>query len=371
LVSYNNLLKTTIEMTYPKYLQDKLKKILEGKSIISSTDNLFTLTDTAAKVSDSDTLLHQLLDALEKQPDATIAALEDMEYFNPYKYATLFTYENYNDEILDKMIDNQLVIRYDEKQCDVCCDITNSGLTIKPTYRKISEDIDCLKFNIELKGFIPLTENGTRLIKYPILALIHKNLNTVEIRLDKVKGLFKNNDEYFYTKQMSYVRDWIVQYLKLEIEAVNLPPVIEFLIPKLNENDQNVVKVAAQAMNLAKGLKAILDTGISDEFVLPLLGELKNLIKDNVDLFKSNDKTMEINELLENFILETEESASLPWISLAWTHEKKSKAVKVKFSFNSEFTLLQYYGNNAEMERMNNVTKYLIDNQNEYLRQEA
>jgi hypothetical protein len=160
-----------------------------------------------------------------------------------------------------------------------------------------------------------------------------------------------------------------VRNVKIEADPINLPPVIKSMRKSLSEDGE--VKIAAQQMDLATGSKAVLDTGINDDFVLPLLGELKLLIDDNTVLFESNDKTKEIKKLIENFIYETEESASLPWISLTWTNEVKSKAVKVKFSFNPEYTLLYYYGSNAEMERMNNVTKYLIDNRREYLKKEA
>jgi len=141
----------------------------------------------------------------------------------------------------------------------------------------------------------------------------------------------------------------------------------------------------------------MLDTGDNDEDVLPLLGELKELLKSNRELFEASpqvtekldnynemaihsreikelmtineeliEQNIQIKELLDNFILETESASDLPWISLSWKHESKSKALKVKFSFNymqKEYSLLQYYFNNkTEMERMNYVTRYLIEN---------
>ncbi len=367
IMEYKGVLETTIKETYPKYLQEKVKKKLEANHIASSTDDLFTSSGESTKLSEQ-SLTQQLITVLNEKPEETISCIQDLEYFNSYKYSTLFNLNNYNETLLERMIENNLILRYDEGQCDFCTDFQGSD-SIKPTFRVINEELVCLKFSNQVTGYLPISDNNSRTIKYPIMVLIHKSLNTVEIRLDKIKGFLKNGDEFFYKKQITFIKEWLESYLKLEINPVNLPPVIEFMRPKLTGNGE--VKVTAQAMDLATGAKAILDTGVNDEFVLPLLGELKNLIQENFDLFDSNEQTQQIKVLLNNFILETEETALLPWISLTWTNEIKSKAVKVKFSFNPEYTLLQYYGNNAEMERMNNVTKYIIDNQTEYLKQQV
>lgn len=364
-MEYSKVMEMTIKETYPKYLQEKIKKVLEAKNVLSTTEDLFTNSGQAELVSDN-SLIQQIISVLKSKTSETIKCIEDLEYFKSYKYTTLFSMSNFNNDYLKKMIENGQIISYDEGKQDISSDFHEIDAIIKPTYRKIDNEFFCLKFSNKITGFLPI---GETTIKYPILAIFNETLNTLEIRIDKIKGFLKNGDDYFYLKQITFIKEWLIRNLKIDLNPVNLPPVIEFMRPNLTGEGE--VKVTAQAMDLASGSKAILDTGVSDEFVLPLLGELKILIQDNADLFESNKQTQEIKSLLDNFILETEETAQLPWISLTWTNEIKSKAVKVKFSFSSEYTLLQYYGNNAEMERMNNVTKYLIENQREYLRQEA
>lgn len=365
-MEYVDLLKTTIDTTYPKYLQEKIIKILMKNNVIASEENLFTVSGTTVKVEEK-SFINQINAALEYKSLETIKTIEELEYYNAYKYSTIFNCNNYDENIVNKLIDTGNILRYDEINHDICVDFNKSGNFI-PTFRKVNATIDCLKFSNQIQGFIPF-ENSTIQIKYPILVLIHKDLNTVEIRLNYVKNMFKNNDDNFYEKQIRFVKSWIEKYLHLNLEPVNMSPILDYLRRKLTD-DANV-KIAAQKMVLATGSKAILDTGINDELVLPLLGELKNLIADNSKLFDANDQTKEIKELLDNFIYETEETALFPWISLTWTNEVKSKAVKVKFILDQEFTLLYYYGNNAGMERMNDVTKYLIDCQREYLGQKT
>lgn len=365
---YKDIIKTTVASTYPKYSQEKLKKRLIKNNVISSTDNLFE--DTVVVAPDA-SLLTQLNTVFEANPDELIKQVEDLEYFHTYKYATLFDLSNYDPQVIESLIDRGTIKSFESEENDECTRFSDEMIGVCPTYRKLNNSIECFKFSNEITGYLPIQNDNQRIIKYPILVLIHKELNVLEIRLDKTKGHFRsgNGDDNFYTKQIAYVESWLVRNLGFDLSPINLAPVIEFIKPRLERNGE--IRVSAQAMDLATGSKAILDTGLNDEFVLPLLGELQYLIADNLELFESNDETKAIKELVETFIMETERTSNMPWLSLTWTHEVKAKAVKVKFSFLPVYTLLNYYASNAEMERMNDVTNYLIDNRTEYLKQEA
>jgi hypothetical protein len=364
---YKDIIKTTLASTYPKYSQEKVKKRLEQNSVISSSGSLFG--DTVVVAPDA-SLLTQLNTVFDANPDELIRHVEDLEYFHTYKYATLFDLVNYDISVIEALIERGSIISYESNANDQCTRFSDEMVGVSPTYRKLNDSIDCLKFSNEITGYLPIRDDNQRIIKYPILVLIHKELNAVEIRLDKTKGYFRsgNGDDNFYTKQIAYVESWLGQNLGWDLSPINLAPVIEFIKPRLQRNGD--IRVSAQAMDLATGSKAILDTGINDEFVLPLLGELQYLIADNLQLFESNEETKSIKELIENFIMETERTSNMPWLSLTWTHEVKARAVKVKFSFLPVYTLLNYYGSNAEMERMNDVTKYLIENRTDYLNEE-
>ncbi|MCW1927364.1 hypothetical protein [Bhargavaea beijingensis] len=371
---YKSMITETINEIYPKYLQKKVIKKLEANNIISTTKDLLSEAEVTIDTSEEGEF-EKIKKAIE-QNDDSLTLIENLEYENSYKYAALFDCDTEDlHEQLESAIKGKFILDANDESFshDLCSSFSEEEKII-PTYKLIN-GIYCLKFSNKLTGYLPMSGDNRRIVKYPIIVLLYKDVNTLEIRLDKIKGFLKNGDEYFYLKQFQYVVEWLKENLNLNIEAMNLAPVIDFIINPLESEDQtSEVVVTAQAMNLATGSKAILDTGVNDQFILPLLGELKNLIRDNGELFNSNEETKEIKGKLDTFIFETEETAHLPWISLTWKNENKSKAVKVKFSFNylgQEFSLLQYYGNNAEMERMNNVTKYIIENKRKYLSQES
>jgi hypothetical protein len=371
---YKALLIDTISETYPKYLREKVVKKLVANNIVSTSPDLLSTAEVTLDGSDKNHF-DQIVQSIEQNQE-TIRHIEELEYDYSYKYAALF---NHNSVDLDSTLADLLIANIinntdsDTFSFDFCSAGTETDRII-PSFKEINDDIYCLKFCKKITGYLPISGDNQRIVKYPIVVLLYKNEKVIEIRFDKIKGFLKNGDEFFYIKQIQWVSSWLGSKLGLELEAMNLSPIIEYTIPKETNDESSEVVVTAQAMNLASGSKAILDTGVNDQFVLPLLGELKNLIRDNEELFNSNKETKEIKSKLSTFILETEESSHLPWILLTWKNETKSKAVKVKFSFNylgQEFSLLQYYGSNAEMERMNNVTKYLIQNQREYLNQES
>lgn len=365
----------TIKEVYPKYLMERLLKTLEEKCVISREKNLLTVNSVSVDVSPTpDEAEVSEFDIIEKamhQNQDCLKVIEDLEYDYSYKYSTLLGLNEYPEEKIKALISQGQILDSSSQtfMYDNCSYFAELDI-IKPTYKELNSNVVILKFNEIITGYLPVSENNKRTIKYPILALFFKDINVLEIRFDTIKSYLKNGDDFFYLKQAGKIIGWFEKFLSVELFPLNLKPVVDFISRK----DSEEVDVAAQAMNMKSGSKAILDTGVNDMPILPLLGELKELMQANEDLFKANPETIAIEEQLTNFIFETEETSDLPWISLRWRHHTKSKAIKVKFSFNFKgqvYDLLQYYGNNAEMGEMNNVTKYLIENKREYEYQEA
>lgn len=226
----------------------------------------------------------------------------------------------------------------------------NMGV-VKPTMYAFENTI-MLKFSKILTGYNS-TSGEVKQIKYPIIAIYSKIKGVLEIRLDSTRSIFRTGD-LFYESQIATILDWFTTNLQAKISMINFPPVIEFI---KKERISEVV-VDAQSMAFRNGGKAILENGINDNYVLPLLGELQELMKTNKELF---DKSPEIKVLIERFITEAETLSDLPWVTLLWKSDKS----KVKFIFgthNDTFTILQYYGRKSDMEKMDYVTQFIIEN---------
>jgi hypothetical protein len=361
MVDYRICMEQTISETYPKYHVENILKELKKEHLVYFEDQLVPRegsVDLTGIMDERDQLKSCIINS-----DLILRRVEEIEFKKKYNYSIIFSISDFTEEILEHLVNRKVIKNFnlDDQENDI---LFKDGTSIVPTKYHVDENTVILKFNRLLTGFLPIEGQNKRTIKYPILAIIYKDLNVLELRFEQVKGYLKGNDEYFYLKQTEMILGWLKENLQCEFEAVNISPVVSYITKK----EQEEVYVSAQAMNLESKKKVILDTGENDEDILPLLGELKALIKENLNLFEKNDETKEIKEILENFILETEEKSDLPWISLTWKNESKSKAIKVKFQFNynnQDYSLLQYYGNKTEMERMNYVTRYLIENKRE------
>lgn len=143
----------------------------------------------------------------------------------------------------------------------------------------------------------------------------------------------------------------------MRVENIHLEPIIEYI----KNNKQDEVILFGQYMELGNGGSATLEVGKNEEYVLPFLGELKQILIEYEDEF---DKSPTLKEVITQFIIEKEETSNYPWIMLRWKDEIKTRSIDVKFSFNymqQDYCLLQHYSNaNIGMERMNYVTRYIV-----------
>ncbi|MCY9092079.1 hypothetical protein [Bacillus mojavensis] len=355
--AYKACLQDTINEASTKTYCSNMLKSLEQYGLIHYEDHLLAEQEQSVDLTEfkTESEVVQLCKAIDRS-DKVIRAIEENEFTSAYKYSVLFEIDRSPEDLIESMYKKGEIQDFHSESFTFDLLFDEASNIIVPTRYKVDDKVTIYKFNRHLTGFLPIEGNNKREIKYPILAVFFNDLNVVEIRIGKIKS-FLRGDEYFYVRQFDFVVDWLQTNLACQLNPIDLTTAIGH-ISKLEET--NVI-VSGQLMNLKSGAKAKLEVGNNDDY-LPLLGELKELIKTNAELF---NKSLEIKEILDTFILETEETSDLPWISLTWTNETKSKATKVKFSFNymnRQYSLLQYYySSSTEMERMNNVTRYIIE----------
>ncbi len=217
-----------------------------------------------------------------------------------------------------------------------------------------------LKFNLAFSAMHPNTEEEL-LLKYPFLVVIHKKDNIIEFRFDIIKKFYLLGRNYENTIYANLI-DSMISYLKNKFKVELIPLPLDFMIEE-SKKDNSEVKLIAQYMKLPKGGNAELNVGNNQEYVLPFIGELKNLLFENK---AELEKVPVLNEALEQFMYEMEEMSDYPWIELLWENEIKTRSIHVKFIFNymnREYCLMQHYYSNTliGMERMNYVIQYIVE----------
>lgn len=348
--SYKKLLTATIVEFYPKYMQENLLKGMEKKDVLSLKKRKNSIGDDILDLSDVIETTDQISQAIDHK-DAAVKYIEKDEFFRPYKYSAIFLINEIDGSLFEELVKNDEMYDFFDPRFNN--DFSSNKIDwVKPTMYSIGNTI-MLKFSKTLTGYNSKT-GVLQQIKYPIIAIYSKSKGILEIRLDSTRSIFRVGEHDFYEFQIHSVLNWFTKKLQAKVSMINFPPIIEFI----KNNRISEVVVDAQSMAFRNGGKAVLENGINDNYVLPLLGELKELIKANEELF---DKSPEIKVLIDRFITEAETLSDLPWVTLLW----KSDKTKVKFIFGTHddtFTILQYYGRKSDMEKMDYVTQYIIDN---------
>ena len=151
----------------------------------------------------------------------------------------------------------------------------------------------------------------------------------------------------------------------IEIDtAVDIQVLFKALGVRLEGGEYNFSKKIAQYMKINTGQYAQLEVGNNQEYILPFIGELKNILLDYQDEL---EKVPALKDTLDQFMFEKEEMSDYPWIELLWDNDIKTRSIHVKFIFNymnKDYGLIQHYYNNVlvGMERMNYVVDYIASN---------
>lgn len=276
---------------------------------------------------------------ISKDLTTIISAFKTLEYELNYKYSSLFKLitKDYED-FLKKVPEN----------------ITDIKNDINAEY---NTDYNSIKINFY--------QNGTKLVGdeaikterlLTCIVKLHKmdKENYLEISIDSIPSHYRKTATEFFLNKIDEIRSWLENELLLTLQPMDFNHTVE----KMRKDESNEeFLVSAQLMNINTGSKATLDAAASNNIVLPILDEIKYLLRDNEELFKNSQEGY---KLLSDYITDLEEESDLPWVTLKYL----PKNLQVKFLFESatkrDYTLLNYYHNNRMREGMNNIAESLI-----------
>lgn len=281
---------------------------------------------------------------------------EGIEYKKLYKYSVPFYYE-----LEDKTIESIL----SEKKIN----IFNSN-TYKTDFvidRVLNEAVPTV-FVDDGKFFVKFVLQKAYLhsetfeqidYRYPIVIYINPSINILEIRYDSMRYSYNDQvDRDAYSKIVSYCIDWIKNILGLKLFSCEHTDTIKII----NDIQNTEVRMYKQMMEMKTGGSAELTASENGDYLLPFIGEIRELIDENEELFS---EAYEVKQLLLQYLNEKEATASYPYIYVKWVKpvETQSYIVKITFDyFFGKYTLLQHITGSCKdlgMGRMNDAIEYL------------
>lgn len=277
------------------------------------------------------------------------------EYTKLYKYSVPFFYEAENQNIENKLKNSGLEKFEWNTYLKLKYVLNTTFRDVTPTYY-INEGKIFIKFVVQ-KTYMIQESLETIDYRYPVIIYIDTVHSFFEIRYDALKysSVFDNN---VYARCVDDSLDWLKKMFQICIYECDHAGIIDILNNKQNEE----VKIYKQMMEMSSGGSAELTASENRDYVLPFVGEIRELIDENSELF---DEAEEVKQLLLQYLSDKEATASYPYIYIKWIKpvESQSYIIKVTFDyFNNKHTLLQHITGSCKdlgMERMNNAIEYL------------
>jgi len=281
---------------------------------------------------------------------------EALEYKKLYKYSVPFFYET-GEKSIDDVLKEMKIAIFDNEiyQPEYVID---RSLNESAPIAYIEDGIYFIKFVLQ-KAYLQSDSFEQIDYRYPIVIYINPSINILEIRYDSMRYSYNEQiDRDAYSKIVSYCTDWIKDNFGMKLFRCEHMDTIKII----NDIQNTEVRMYKQMMEMKAGGSAELTASENGDYMLPFLGEIRELIDENEELFAEAD---EIRQLLLQYLNEKEATASYPYIYVKWVKpvETKSYIVKITFDyFNGKITLLQHITgkcNDLGMGRMNDAIEYL------------
>jgi hypothetical protein len=350
--TYIEQLKNVIVEDSPNYIKQRLINELIEKGVCTNNGKEEGKLNIRGMISRES----KIESALEYNMEATLKIFESIELKKGYKYSIIFEYDDINiDRIMEAAINIDDVSYLDINSKDEIG--INIPLYLKEDdmiYLKFFKSIDIIKDNI----------NGLQkmYIRYPILVAININDMILDIRFDK---LYHGENENFYNMCLDTIIDWLKSAGVLNLRTIELDNIVKHML----NNKSDEVEEIISSFDLSQEKGATLKAG--KDKVMPFLGELKNILKKNSEIFNKNDDTIECLNIIHTYINNTIRFADYKYRILNIIKKSRlnenidniNEDIEVKVIFNyrgGSKDLVNFYSPEINnMERINYVVKYI------------
>ncbi len=294
----------------------------------------------------------------ETTTDIKFAAFyEYWEFIKLYKYSLPLFYSLNNEKTIEELLE-EIGAKEFNPDTFVPEFILNTSLKeATPLYWKNSSDF-FVKFVLQKTYVQPDTFDQID-YRYPIIIYLNSEKGILEVRYDATRynsnGVISSDA---YETMVTECMEWMKSKLHLDLFVCDYTDIIQIINDKQNED----VRIYKQMMQMSTGASAELTASEGTDYVLPFIGELRELIDENEETFNKAD---DVKQILLQYLADKEATASYPYIYIKWVKpvESQSYTVKVTFDyFSRKYTLLQHITGNCKdlgMERMNDAIKYL------------
>lgn len=340
--SYQDNMKKTISEVFPAYLKKELlKQAVDDGLVINNRKKTLQLSlfgGDIIDVSEYDSLDEKIDNIL--QVDNVLQFIEEFEYRRQYRHFCYFKCSEIDPTKIEDLVKRNTVNLFVKK-----------GNSFVDEYEKPSLYI---VDNLVYLKFAKLLNNDVgNQINFIVICVLDKENNIIELRFDRV-GIAYKNSYNFYRDKINEILQYLCDILDITIENIDFKAVIDYI-----KMEKDNISIYAQRMQ-RNGTTAYLEAYDDGDGVMPILGELGNLIQENKDLFDTDINTNLIRDKLEAFIKEIEIKSDMPMVKV----KLDDRDIKFGITHNykgTEYSLFMFYGELlGDREVMSYVRNYLV-----------
>lgn len=201
-------------------------------------------------------------------------------------------------------------------------------------------------------------DGETITFRYPFILSLNTKNHFLEIRFDGIKyGEEAHRD--FVKPFIDYLMRWMQDVLQVKLFNVKQDDILD----KIKNDHSGKAVIYKQLMEMPSGGSAELTASDDRDYILPFVGEIRELMEENSDLFAS---APEIKVLLEEYLRDKELTANYPYIYVRWLDAIKTKEFVVKLVFDyydAKFIQLHHMqcAGRLMKERMDYAIEYLYE----------
>ncbi len=361
LQEYKKILINTVLQHYPAYLQSKLLKsmtkddrVINHKSKIKSGQGFLLSID----VTGIDGVGNKISHLLEHKEEGLYAKIykyvEEFEFVKSYRYACIFEYkEDFDIDLISSLDPSHIQLYCHDSDTYDCMWRTGSWI---PTVNLESDRV-LFKYSVTLDN-----RQGDK-IKYVVLVVMELDSKRVSVYFDSVASEYKNPIKDFYAVMLDTVKRNFEKLIGIKLLTIDFKAIIYYIQYLQNNNvglSENI-KVSAQKMKrdgTVSYLEAKKDS--SEEPTIPILGELKEWLRERDYLFDANEETRRIREELSNFIEGIEQTSDYPKVQIRFIdkgfHLEMTHAYK-----NYEYSVFKIDGNLSDDRELIEYAKVCLD----------
>lgn len=280
---------------------------------------------------------------------------DKIDFVKMYKYSIPFFYEGDIEKNISELLLETTLMEHGKTSMKNKYIIASDFKEVLPVYYKIDDKHLAIKFVLQKVYYKEYDEPvGYR---YVVVVYFDKKNKLLEIRYDSLRFSPVTDSRTVYKSNIENILEWLKCKMQLKIYRCSDK---QFL--KVVKSDTvKEVKIFKQMMDMGSSGSAELTASQDEDYILPFIGEIQELIDENEELFNQNK---EIKDLLQEYIKEKEATASYPYVYLLWKKAVISKGfiVKVTFSyFDGMYIQLQHITGTCtdfSMERMNDAIDF-------------